>query len=242
MTIRAAQHLKNEIADAKAYSDTSLSWAGRKRWYAIRTAPGSQRSPSITGDLPHQRGKDGCSIIERNLRNEGIDVFMPCVRRDVIHHRTRKWIDKCFPLLVGYAFVNLPKGNFGQFEEVDGVSGFVRPGNSRFCEPLVFPEGLIGKLRFTEFELEQQFLQQRLYRQRRQELWAQMDQQRPSRAEMRKLFPRGSRLVLRPSSPVARFPVNVLSVSAAGTIRAAVETLDKMVNVDIPLEHIADVE
>jgi len=242
LSIRAEQHFKQERADAKAFAEPSLSWAGHERWYAIRTAPGTQRSPSLTGDLPQQRRKDDCSIIERNLRNEGIDVFMPCIRRDVIHHRTRKWIDKRFPLLVGYVFVNLPKGNFGKVEGVDGVSGFVRPGNSRFAEPLVFPEGLIGKLRFTEFEMEQQFLHQRLYRMRRQELWAELDRQRPSRADLRKLFPRGSRLVLRPTSPVARFPVNVLSVSAAGTIRAAVETIDKMVNVDIPLAHIADVE
>ncbi len=137
MSIRAEQHFKQERADAKAFAEPSLSWAGHERWYAIRTAPGTQRSPSLTGDLPQQRRKDDCSIIERNLRNEGIDVFMPCIRRDVIHHRTRKWIDKRFPLLVGYVFVNLPKGNFGKVEGVDGVSGFVRPGNSRFAEPLV---------------------------------------------------------------------------------------------------------
>lgn len=239
MDLTETRSLTQEFADAKAFGD-DLPWTPPEAWYALRTAPGAQRSPSIVGDLPQKRIND--SIIERNLRAAGIEVFMPSFRRDVIHHRTRKWIDRRFALFTGYVFVNLPRSNFADAEAVDGAGRIVRPGNNQFYMPTRFHEGLIGRLRLVEFEMEQNFLHQRAYRLRRQELWERINSERPSRSEMNALFQKGRRLYLKHTSPLCAETVSVLSVTARGVIRAVVETLDAPIKIDIPLEQIADVD
>ncbi|TWB61677.1 transcription termination factor nusG [Rhizobium sp. ERR 922] len=103
--------------------------AAKEEWYAIRTAPGSQRMARAIEGLPANR--IGESIIERNLRNEGIDVYMPAYWHEIVHHRTNKIIDRRLPLLVGYAFVHLPRLNFEEVRAVDGVICFLR-GNHDF--------------------------------------------------------------------------------------------------------------
>ncbi|MBW9053445.1 transcription termination/antitermination NusG family protein [Rhizobium mesosinicum] len=238
------QRLKQEREDARDYQipATVAGWSA-ETWFAIRTTPGAQRSPSIVDRTVDRREDErDLSLLERNLKRKGVEVFMPCVRREVIHHRTKKWIDKRFPVLIGYAFVNLPKRNFAEVEAIEGVAGILRPGNNRFEAPLRFPEGLIGKLRFMEFEEEQSFLLGRARRIRRQELWQETNERPPSRAEMKSLFQRGASLHLKPGSPFSQYAAKVVSVTSKGTILAAIEALDKLVQVNVALEQIADVE
>lgn len=47
----------------------------RSRWYAIRVAPGYQRMAAVDERLPESRRME--SIIERNCRKDGFDIFMP---------------------------------------------------------------------------------------------------------------------------------------------------------------------
>ncbi len=238
------QRLKQEREDARDYQipATVPGWSS-EAWFAIRTTPGAQRSPSIVDRTVDRREDErDLSLLERNLKRKGVEVFMPCIRREVIHHRTKKWIDKRFPVLIGYAFVNLPKRNFAEVEAIEGVSGILRPGNNRFEAPLRFPEGLIGKLRFMEFEEEQSFLLGRVRRIRRQELWQETNDRPPSRAEMKSLFQRGAPLHLKPGSPFSQYAAKVVSVTSKGTILAAIEALDKLVQVNVTLAQIADVE
>lgn len=83
----------------------------RSRWYAIRVAPGYQRMAAVDERLPECRRRE--SIIERNCRKDGFDIFMPSFYTELRHHRTKQILQKRFPFLVGYAFVNLPRLNFG---------------------------------------------------------------------------------------------------------------------------------
>jgi hypothetical protein len=98
--------------------------AAREEWYAIRTAPGAQRMARAIEGLPPNRV--GESIIERNLRNERIDVYMPAYWHEIMHHRTNKIIERRLPLLVGYAFVHLPHLTFEKVRAVEGVICFLR--------------------------------------------------------------------------------------------------------------------
>lgn len=82
----------------------------RSRWYAIRVAPGYQRMAAADDRLPESRQME--SIVERNCRKDGFDIFMPSFYTELRHHRTKQIVQKRFPFLVGYAFVNLPRLNF----------------------------------------------------------------------------------------------------------------------------------
>lgn len=78
----------------------------RSRWYAIRVAPGYQRMAAVDERLPECRRMK--FIIERNCRKDGFDIFMPSFYNELRHHRTKQILQKrC------YAFVNLPRLNFG---------------------------------------------------------------------------------------------------------------------------------
>jgi hypothetical protein len=63
----------------------------KSRWFAVRAVPGTQRMAKLINGMPEAR--QGESVIERNLRNEGIDVYMPSVRVMVRHQRTRRVIE-----------------------------------------------------------------------------------------------------------------------------------------------------
>lgn len=241
------QALVQEIEDAKAYGSEDVKWAPPSAWYAVRTAPGAQRSPSIMDELPDRREGKYLSLIERNLDRAGIEHFMPSFRRDVIHHRTKKWIDRRFPVFIGYCFVNLPKQNFAKVEEVDGVIGFVRSsctspnGKDVHLAPALFPEGIIGKLRFVEFEMEQDLRRGRISRLQDQSDLERMKGSRPTRSELNAFFTKGRRLHLNRQSPVADLPARVLSITSRGAIRAVVETLTGERREDIPLAHIEQI-
>src|SRR5215217_3687729 len=75
----------------------------RAAWYAIRTGIGAQRMAAANPALPDSR--IGESIIERNMRDKGLDIFMPSFWVETKHRRTNSIIERRLPLLVGYAFV-----------------------------------------------------------------------------------------------------------------------------------------
>ncbi|RVH65389.1 hypothetical protein CN198_21215 [Sinorhizobium meliloti] len=154
----------------------------RSRWYAIRTAPGYQRMAAVDERLPESRRME--SIIERNCRKDGFDIFMPSFYKELKHHRTNEIIQKRFPFLVGYAFVNLPRLNFEELRSVDGVVCFLRGAN---YGPLEFPDATIESLYFAEHERRQAFL----YEQHcRRENWRQ-ERVHHLRGQLRKILPKG---------------------------------------------------
>ncbi|MGO7726705.1 transcription termination/antitermination NusG family protein [Rhizobium johnstonii] len=137
-------------------------------WFAVKAAPGSQRCPSIfDGD---SRKLD--SVVERNLKNEGFEVFMPSYHMEVRHHRNKRWIEKRFPTFVGYLFVNIGPDDFRTVEEVTGVGKILRftRSNDEGSMPFAFPQETIDRLRYIAWEQEQTFLVARARRQREEEI------------------------------------------------------------------------
>lgn len=116
------------------------------RWYAVRTKPGSQRMAKAVDDAPPHR--IGESIIERNLRTEGVSVYMPAFWFQVKHHRTNKLVERRLPLLVGYAFVHLPRLEFEKVRDIEGVMCFLQ--TNRDSGPLQFAAEDIGALMLAE--------------------------------------------------------------------------------------------
>ncbi|MBB3745015.1 transcription antitermination factor NusG [Rhizobium sp. BK591] len=124
------------------------------RWYAIRVAPGYQRMAKAIEGAPEDRR--GESIIERNLRNEGIDVFMPAFWKEIRKHRSRKLFERRLPLLVGYAFIRRDPGDgFDRVRQVDGVGGIVSVG--RDGGPIAFTEADMQALMLSGFDKQQAY-------------------------------------------------------------------------------------
>ena len=93
-------------------------------WYAVRTEPTAQRTAKRVVDAEPHRIQE--SVVERNLRNAGFEVYMPAFKSIYRHHRTKKLMEKRFPLLVGYAFIHLDGKSFEDARDVDGVADFLK--------------------------------------------------------------------------------------------------------------------
>lgn len=118
---------------------------------------------SLAANLP--AGREGESIIERNLRNEGIDVYMPSFWQDVRHQRTNKVIAKRFPLLVGYVFVNITDNDYEKVRKTEGVMCFLK--SSRDGAPAVFRDAEdIGLLMLADMERKAVYTREREERQK----------------------------------------------------------------------------
>lgn len=145
----------------------SLPKPAGERWYAIRTRPGAQvmarQLPEAENDeeqcrLEYRRGE---SLVERNLREAGIDVYMPAFWREYRTHRGRKFRQRRQPLLVGYAFIRRdPAKGFDAVRDVDGVLDIV--ANARV--PAEFAEADIQFLMVEMFNLHQEYSLQRAHK------------------------------------------------------------------------------
>ncbi|MCV9943009.1 transcription termination/antitermination NusG family protein [Rhizobium sp. BT-175] len=168
-----------EFLKARRGEGVNHKWAPPlETWFAVKTAPGFQRCPSIIdGDSRKPADKDDGgrkldSIVERNLKNEGFEVFMPSYRLEVRHHRNKRWIEKRFPTFVGYLFINIGPDDFRTIEEVTGVSKILRftRSDGSGTMPFAFPQATIDRLRYIAWEQEQNFLVARARRQREEEI------------------------------------------------------------------------
>lgn len=131
-----------------------VDWQGLRprasggNWYAIRVQPGFQRMAAPITDAPEYRV--GETIIERRLREAGMDVYMPAFWVEVRVRRKKRFRTRRLPLLVGYAFVRHDPGKgFEVIREVDGVNSIVSL-RDRFT-PSAFREEDIGEIMLDMF-------------------------------------------------------------------------------------------
>jgi len=141
------------------------------KWYAVRVVPGSQRMAREIVLNPKDGETDeelqarvaqrkGESLIERDCRQAGIEIFMPSFWNTVQHQRTNKLTDRRFPLLVGYAFVCIEQKMFETVRKLETVGGFIR----NVAGPVPFDDIDIGSLALAEMERKQAFDMERFHR------------------------------------------------------------------------------
>ena len=221
----------------------------RDRWYAIRTKPGAQRMdralPKTEGELKARiarlRKREvpvGETIIERDCRDAGYEIFMPSYMVEVKHHRTKLWLEKRFPLLVGYAFVNLPAQDFETFRrKVDSALCVLKPGGQGH-RPFEFSEWAVNQLRIVEREALLQFDLQKVQRIRAEEVAA----KQLSRRQLKELFPKGRAVRVSLGSPIgAGLLGTVIGPSSQGTVKTILSTLTNSLTFDIPVELLEEV-
>mgnify|MGYP000541191353 CR=1 FL=1 len=99
----------------------------------------------------------GESIIERECREEGVDVYQPSYWTVQRHHRNKRILEKRYPLFIGYAFVLISSDDFERVRfKVPSVTSFLRL--ARYGAPAQFSESIISRLMLDEFESRQTFL------------------------------------------------------------------------------------
>lgn len=151
-------------------------------WYAVRVAPGTQRVAAQAADAPEYR--KGETIIERNLREEGIDVYMPAFWQEIRTHRGRKLRARRFPLLVGYAFIRRDPGQgFRAVTDIDGIIDLVRVNRT----PVAISEDDIRFIMLEMFEREQEYR----YRRAQKTEEARFKRRQTLNAELGRHLPKG---------------------------------------------------
>ena len=202
--------------------------AARENWYCIRTAPGAQRNAKAPEGMPGLME----SVIERNLRNEGFRVFMPTVHFEVRHARTKKWTERRFPLLVGYAFVDMLGKQFEDVRRVEGVMCFLR--RSAMSGPYQMPADDINSLMTIEEENRALIQKRRAEREARDRRAL----HQTTRKDREQIMPKDTIATICGKSPFSGLVARVIGPSSRGKVKAVIETLDSMLELDIPLEKL----
>jgi len=200
-------------------------------WYAIRAVPGSQRMARVIEasndemETPEQKvareRRKGESIIERNLRNEGIDVYMPSFWAIRQHQRTNRMSERRFPLMVGYVFVNIAERDFEKVRRIEGVMCFMRPSPDR--GPIAFRDTDIGRLMFDDFQAQQEWERDREARL----LEGQKHRRNALNKRLGLIFPKGRRQKV-PLRMVAEVAIENMPTASRNHVRAILAELNAM--------------
>ncbi|WP_185982992.1 transcription termination/antitermination protein NusG [Aureimonas mangrovi] len=103
-------------------------------WYAVRTNPQCEGRALAT------------------LGEKGFDAWLPMGRKVIVHHRSKKEIERTFPLLVGYIFLAMPADptmrHWGVVRECQGVKAVLGVEGA----PQALPFAEVDALRLAEVE------------------------------------------------------------------------------------------
>lgn len=127
-----------------------------KSWYIARIKSGFSREAKERLDKdgnPREPDRVGESRIERSLRDEGFECYFPSMRKDIVHHRTKKRIAKRFPLFTGYIFVQCEYAATSKAKDCDGVSEVLGIGVGEDRKPWPLEASIVEGLRHQEGDL-----------------------------------------------------------------------------------------
>lgn len=156
---------------------------------------------------------------EKALRAARYRVYAPKMKKTIIHHRTKEYIDRTFALFNRYLFVGAPRGKIDWFvvrsrdgvEKVLGIDGV----------PISVDRKLIGDVMLA---------------QRRGAFNDLISKSK--RATIEKRHPIGSRLMVRPNTPFPGFHGQVTGVTGRGTVKALIQVLGRLTPVELKPEDI----
>lgn len=190
-------------------------------WYALRLKPMAQR-PS--------RQDERLTNIEISLRQSGFEHYMPLERREIIHHRTKKPIDKRYPLIPGYAFVYNPY-DWLALSKCDFVAGVLGVRGT----PLSILNTQVDAIRAAEAVISAEYERSKALRRQKEK---ERDEHIPQR-RLRVMFPAGTPIAIDGThSILGGMTGRVVDATGRQTIKAIIETLSGMVNAELPLEYV----
>jgi transcription antitermination factor NusG len=193
-------------------------------WFVGYLKAGATR-PAHRAPVPAE-GHDE-TIVERSLHDEGFTAYLPRMRKEIRHHRTKKLVVRRFPLMPGYVFVSggASEPNWMRLRSCDGISGVL----SLDGRPWPIPAAQVEALKQAEDDLV--FDDTREARLKR-------GQDGKNRRETTALhFPEGTAIMLT-EGPFSGLPGVVVGVSGGGLIRAIVEVFRQKTPMEIPAEWV----
>ena len=159
-----------------------------------------------------------------NLRAAGFEVYLPRMRKDIVHHRTKCIITREFPLFNRYLFVGMPldrsQQHFGFVRACEGVECILGSGGVYLPVPVRAIDD------FMAAEMDMQFDDTRAAKIHRGEIEAN------TRAQYRKMFPKGSSFLVKESAKFGGFYGEVQSVSGRGKVTAMLRLFNGLVPVE----------
>lgn len=198
-----------------------------KKWYALRLKPGAAR--------PY-RHDERLTNIEWSLKREGIECYMPMELAMKIHHRTKKSIDKRFPLIPGYAFIQAiqDEQNWKKVAECDFVASIIGIGGT----PLPLPTAQIEIIQMAEKSLRDIYEYQKAARAYEEARRLQKVTQRVAAQQ----YPAGGVVTISDQHRLfAGRRATIVAATGRNTIKAVIETLNGMANAEIPISLVEKV-
>jgi transcription antitermination factor NusG len=192
------------------------------QWFALRLKAGAAR--------PY-RHDERLTNIEWSLKREGMECYMPMELAMKIHHRTKKTIDKRFPLIPGYAFIQAihDEQNWKKVRECDFVASIIGIGGT----PLPLPTAQIELIQMAEASMRELYEYQKALRAYEEEQRLRKVTRRVASGQ----YPAGSVVTIgRQHRLFAGRRATIIAATGRNTIKAVIETLNGMANAEIPIE------
>lgn len=183
-------------------------------WYAITLKPTATR----------QAHGHTLTRVELALRKAGIEYYLPMEEKSLIHHRTKQPISRRFPLVPGYIFCADIR-DWPAFERIDEVRGPIRIQGT----PMPIMRAEIERLR----EAEAQIAAANQLAERNKAL---------TRKRINQIYPSGSTVRIRQGHIAAGQEARVTAATGRRTVKALLEYLGGLVEVEIGLEHLEAAE
>ena len=188
-------------------------------WYVARLAPGATRPAK---NHAYRAAKPEETVFEQDMAENGFTAYLPKMRRDAVHHRTKKKSVKAFALLTGYAFVSVPSDSrWAALRACDSVSG-VLGANGR---PWAVPADQISRFREAEANMEFDTTHAAEAHRAREA--------RRHRGETAERLPTGAQVSVT-SGQFAGHHGSVVSVTGRGQVKIMLEMFGGLVPVEMP--------
>jgi transcription antitermination factor NusG len=158
-------------------------------------------------------------VVERSVRDAGFACYVPRLRREICHHRSKQIITRSFPLFTGYAFVGDPCGAYEAVRACDGVARFLGQDG---C-PWPVDGRAVAAIQAAEHAMAFDDTREARIR-RRQE-------GRSQRETIAMRFPAGAAVTVL-KGPFAGFNGHVESVEGRGIIKAAIEVFKRLTPIE----------
>jgi len=202
-------------------------------WYIAELAPGATRE--MSGKVPWVRTskpvlwarppRPNETAVEYALSDAGFTPYLPRMRKETIHHRTRKTIVRSFPLFTGYAFIGTDplRPRFRDMLDAKGVLRLLG-ADGRYT---VLTDEQVGIFRTAEEDMVfDDTKEARIWR--RQEGRTQLE-------TIRMQFPIGTQVHIS-AGPFAGFGGHVDSVVGRGLVKTLVNLFGRLTPIDTPVE------
>lgn len=199
-------------------------------WYAVQTAPGAFRQTKTRAIEIGPRGGSKVHTfrrmeteIEADLSRAGIGFYIPFEQRQIVHHRTKKLLDRRFPLLPGYAFVE-DVTDWPALEALPTVAAILGDMEGR---PERVLNAEIGKIKDAEAMAADAY-------QREKERIAEA-RKKLTRKRAARMFPAGSTVEVDHETLGVRLG-SVVGVTGRKTVKVMAEFLGGLVPIEVPVD------